>query len=63
MARRSFALLWCCFVFVLRCSAAAGGIKKAEDAFSLIKSLPEGELQRIVRWNEVCAREVLVDWG
>ncbi|XP_001602018.1 uncharacterized protein LOC100117899 isoform X1 [Nasonia vitripennis] len=32
-------------------------------AYSMIKSLPDGEIQRIVRWNGICAREVAVDWG
>ena len=39
------------------------GDSGSDYAFSMIKSLPDGELQRIVRWNGICAREIVVDWG
>ncbi|XP_011506277.1 PREDICTED: uncharacterized protein LOC105368844 [Ceratosolen solmsi marchali] len=39
------------------------GCGASGEAFSVIEWLPDGELQRTIRWNGTCAREVLVDWG
>ncbi|KAJ8681209.1 hypothetical protein QAD02_016996 [Eretmocerus hayati] len=32
-------------------------------SFSLLKSTKDGQLERIVRWQDTCARQLRVDWG
>ncbi|XP_014203446.1 uncharacterized protein LOC106635811 [Copidosoma floridanum] len=33
------------------------------EPFILLKLLPDGELQRLIKFNNTCAREITLDWG
>lgn len=35
----------------------------SQGNFVITRILPDGEIQRTVRWNGICAKETIVDWG
>ncbi|XP_034942216.1 uncharacterized protein [Chelonus insularis] len=48
------------------CQGTIGLIVNSTESygnFMVTRILPDGEIQRIIRWRGICAKETIVDWG